>query len=168
MFGEHLGLFHKRKYGLDFRGVRYPNIIGPGSPPAASSSLSWVIEECVKGNTFTIPFKPETKLPSVYLKDAAGSIVALGKAPLGNIKTVNYVVDGLTPTPSAGDLADAVRGKIHGAQIDFHPDPDVQDFVDYFVRPIDDSKARDEWGWKPQYNLDKMVDGFIQRVRIRP
>lgn len=168
MFGEHLGLFYKSKYGRDFRGVRYPNIIGPGRPPAGSSPSSWVIEECAKGNPFTLPWNSETKLPSLYVKDAAWSLVALGDAPLENINTVNYVVDGLTPTPSAGELADAVRSKVPGAQIDFHPVPEIQNYIDSLVRPVDDSNARQEWGWKPQYDLEGMVDDFLQEVKLHP
>jgi nucleoside-diphosphate-sugar epimerase len=142
VFGEQLGLFYKRKYGLDFRGVRYPNVMGPGRPPGRATSLSRVIEECARGNTFTMPMKPETKLPSVYFKDAARAIVALGKAPLEEIKTVNYIVNGLIPTPSAGELADTIRDQIPGAPIDFQSDPELQGFIDGFFRPIDDSNAR--------------------------
>ncbi len=61
VFGEHMGLFYKRKYGLDFRGIRYPSVIGPGvTTPGAVQYTSWVIEECARGNPFTIWVTPET------------------------------------------------------------------------------------------------------------
>ena len=61
VFGEHMGLFYRRKYQLDFRGLRYPSIIGPGvRTPGVAQYTSWVIEECAKGNPFTIWVKPET------------------------------------------------------------------------------------------------------------
>jgi threonine 3-dehydrogenase len=55
VFCEHMGLFYKRKYGLDFRGLRYPSIVGPGvKTPGMAQFTSWAIEESVKGNPFTI------------------------------------------------------------------------------------------------------------------
>jgi threonine 3-dehydrogenase len=167
LFGEHLGLFYKSKYGLDFRSVRYPNITGLGRPPAGSSSLSWVIEECGKGNPFTMPLTPETRLPNMYIKDAASALIMLGQAPLENIKTVNYVVDGIKPTPSVGELAEAVRARVSGAQIDFQTDPNLQRFVDEFVRPLDDSNAREEWGWKLDYDLEQMVDDIVKELETK-
>ena len=109
VFGEHMGLFYKRKYGLDFRAIRYPSIVGPGvKTPGVAQFTSWVIEECAKGEPFTITLKPETKVPVIYFKDAAQAIVRLGEAPLENIKTVNYIVAGVSPIASAGELADIV------------------------------------------------------------
>lgn len=169
LFGEHLGLFYKRKYGLDFRSVRYPNIVGPGRAPGGSGVYwSWVVEACAKGQPFTMPVRPDSRVPLMYFKDAARALVRLGAAPVDAIKTVSYVLDGVTPTPTAGELAAMVRAHVPGAQIAFEPDPQVQRVVDEVVRPIDDRNARQEWDWAPAYGLERMVGDFLQEIRRNP
>jgi threonine 3-dehydrogenase len=169
LFGEHLGLFYKRKYGLDFRSVRYPNIVGPGRAPGGSGVYwSWVVEACAKEQPFTMPVRPDSRMPLMYFKDAARALVYLGAAPVDAIKTVNYVLDGVTPTPEAGEVAAMVRAHIPGAQIAFQPDPQIQRVVDNVVRPIDDRHARQEWHWAPAYDLERMVGDFLQELRRNP
>jgi len=166
-FGEHLGLFYKRKYGLDYRCVRYPSIIGPGvKTPGAVQYTSWVIEECAKGKPFTIWARPETRVSLVYFKDAARAIVQLADAPLNNIKTVNYLLAGANP--SASELAGLVRARIPDAQIDFQPDPSLQFIISRLTVRFDDSRAREEWGWEPRYTQDEMVDDFLREMREHP
>ncbi|HEU0001466.1 MAG TPA: NAD-dependent epimerase/dehydratase family protein [Ktedonobacteraceae bacterium] len=166
-FGEHLGLFYKRKYGLDYRCVRYPSIIGPGvKTPGAVQYTSWVIEECAKGKPFTIWARPETRVSLVYFKDAARAIVQLADAPLDNIKTVNYLLAGANP--SASELADLVRARIPDARIDFQPDPSLQFIISRLTVRFDDSRAREEWGWEPRYTQDEMVDDFLHEMKEHP
>jgi threonine 3-dehydrogenase len=166
LFGEHLGLFSRRKYEIDFRGIRFPSVVGPGvKTPAVSQYTSWMIEESVRGNPFTAWVKPGTKLPIVYYKDAARAIVELAEAPKEKIQTVNYLLDGVTPTPSAGELADAVRSKIPGARIDFQPDWELQKILDKALHPLDDRSARREWNWAPSYDLERMLEHFISELK---
>lgn len=168
VFGEHMGLFYKRKYGLDFRGIRYPSVIGPGvSTPGAVQYTSWVIEECARGNPFTIWVEPETRMPVMYIREAAEATIQLAQAPPERIETINYIVDGRKPTPSAGELAQTVRAQIPDAQIDFKPDPQIQPLLDEMCRPLDDSRARQEWDWQPRYDLERMVTEFLQRLKGR-
>jgi threonine 3-dehydrogenase len=169
VFSELMGLFYKRKYGLDFRGVRYPSIVGPGvKTVGVDRYISWVIEESVKGNPYTIYVKPETRFPVMYFKDAAQAIIKLGQAPIETIKTVIYVIAGPTPIASAQELADMVRAKIPGAKIDFKPDLELQKILDKFIIPLDDSVARNEWNWMPGYDQERIVDDFIKEMRIHP
>jgi len=169
VFCEHMGLFYRRKYGLDFRGVRYPSIVGPGARALGPAQYtSWVIEACAKGNPYNIWANPETKWPIMYFRDAARAIVKLRETPLGKIKTVNYVLAGISPIPSASELADVVKSKVPGAQIDFTPIPQVQKMVDKMLVPIDDSNAQKEWGWSPKFSLETMVDDFLQELKLNP
>jgi threonine 3-dehydrogenase len=169
VFCELMGRFYKRKFGLDFRGLRYPSIVGPGvKTPGIVQYTSWVIEECYKGNPYTIHVKPETRVPVMYFKDAARAIVMLGEAPVEEIKTVNYLVAGAGEVASARELADMVSEKIPGARITFEPDLQLQDILDRLMKPIDDAKAREEWGWRPIYDLQRMVDDFIEELRKNP
>lgn len=169
LFCEHMGLFFKRKYGLDFRGVRFPAFVGPGVEALGAMQFSSrVIEECGRGNPYTIRITPETKIPIIYVKDAARAIIMLGEALLGRIKTVNYVLAGISPTPSARDLTDVLRVKVPGAQIHFKPDPKLQHDLDRLFRPIDDSHARNEWDWQPLYDQERMVDDFLAEFKLNP
>ena len=169
VFGEHMGLFYRRKHGIDFRGIRYPSIIGPGvRTPGAVQYTSWVIESCAQGRPYTIWVEPETRVSVMYIKDAALATVQLAQAPRQNLTTVNYLVNGVTPTPSAGELADVVRAKIPGARIAFEPDDDIQRLIQASLRPLDDQKARQEWGWQPSYDLDSLVDDFLLELKAHP
>ena len=169
VFGEHLGAFYKRTYGLDFRGLRYPSIVGPGvKTPSIVQHTSWIIEESAKGNPFTVAVSPEFAVPILYFKDAARAAVDLSRAPAGPIVTGTYLVDGHRPTPTAAQLVEKVRSRIPGAEISFEPDPVMQPLLDKAIHPIDDTRARTEWGWSPGYDLDAMVDDFLAEMRVHP
>ncbi len=169
VFGEQLGTYYKHKYDLDFRGLRYPSIIGPGvTTHSVVTFTSLVIEECARGNPYTIPVTPETALPVMYYKDAARAMIHLGQAPMESIRTVNYVVDGPKPTPTSGQLAAMVRQRIPGAQITFEPDAELQALIDEVVLPLDDRRARAEWDWQPTFSLEAMIDHFIAELRDHP
>ena len=169
VFGEHMGLFYRQKHGIDFRGIRYPSIIGPGvRTPGAVQYTSWVIESCAQGRPYTIWVEPDTRVSVMYIKDAALATVQLAQAPPQAITTVNYLVNGVTPTPSAGELADVVRSKIAGARIEFKPDEDIQRLIRDSLRPLDDHKARQEWGWNPRYDLEGLVADFLLELKTHP
>jgi threonine 3-dehydrogenase len=169
VFGEQLGNYYKMKFGLDFRGLRYPSIIGPGvTTPSVVQFTSWVIEECAKGNPFTITVTPETAVAVMYYKDAARAMIQLGEAPVEGIKTVNYLVDGVKPTPTAGRLAEIVRSRIPEARIRFEPNPILQPAIDQVARPLDDGFARAEWGWEPAYDPEAIVEDFLAELRDHP
>ena len=162
VFGEHLGLFYRRKYGLDFRGIRYPSVVGPGvSSPGAVQYTSLMIERPAQGQRFAVWVTPETRVPIMHLDEAAAATIALADAPADRIETVNYLVDGMKPTPSAGEIAEAVRARIPGAEIAFEPNPKLQKAIEGLVRPLDDSRARAEWGWAPTHDLDRIVASFL-------
>ena len=169
VFSELLGQFYKRKYGLDFRGVRYPSIVGPGvKTPGIVQYNAWVIEECAKGKPYIMYVKPETRCPVMYFKDSARAIVMLGAAPVENIKMVNYIIAGPTPAASAQELVDLVRSKVPGARIEFQVDEKRQKIIDGFTKPLDDGVARREWGWKPEYDPERIVEDFLEEMKMHP
>jgi threonine 3-dehydrogenase len=169
VFGENMGLFYKRKFGLDFRSVRYPAIVGPGvKTPGVVQYNSWAIEECAQGRAYSIYVDPQTRCPVMYYKDSAASLIQLAKAPAENIKMVNYLVTGFNPPASAGELAEIVRQKIPGAKLDFKPDPEIQKVISGFLRTLDDSKAREEWGWRPQYDQERIVEDMLLELKQHP
>ena len=96
----------------------------------------------------------------LHYQDAARAAIELAQAPFESIKSINYLVDGIQPTPTAGEIADAVRSRISDADITFSP-PDGG--AAGSVR-IDDSAAREEWGWQPNFDTEGMVDAVIAEV----
>jgi nucleoside-diphosphate-sugar epimerase len=165
VFGELMGRFYQRKYRLDFRGVRYPAIVGPGiKTPGAVQYAGWMIEESAKRKPFTVWVRPDTITRVMYFKDAASAVVRLAAAPVANIRMAVYLVGGTTTT--AQEIADVVRDRLPTAQIDFRPDPELQPLFDTNTRPIDDRVARQEWGWQPSYDLTGMVDDFLRELEL--
>ena len=104
----------------------------------------------------------------MYIKDAALATVQLAQAPRQAITTVNYLVNGVTPTPSAAELAGIVRSKISGARIEFKSDANIQQLIQESLRPLDDHRARQEWGWEPRYDLENLVEDFLQDLNNHP
>jgi len=166
VFGEGAGLFFKRKYGLDFRSVRLPSIVGPGVREGGLINFtSAMIEQCYCGNPCTVNVTPETRIPVLHTDDAARAMLNLAEAPLERVRTVNYLVDGVKPTPSAGEMAEMVRAKIPGAQIDFQPLKEWQPLVDMLAVPIDDRRAGQEWGWQPSLDYRGIIDDFVFHLK---
>jgi nucleoside-diphosphate-sugar epimerase len=167
LFGEHMGRFYRRKYGIDYRCVRYPSIVGPGvRTPGSVQYTSWVIENAAKGNPFTIWVRPDTRVPILYFKDAALATVTLAEAPADRIKMVNYLLGG--PRPTALELVNLVRQRFPAAEINFEVNAELQFRLDNSLRPLDDRFARDEWGWKPTYGVDAMIDDFLAELSQHP
>ncbi len=74
----------------------------------------------------------------------------------------------MPPTPSADALADRVRERVPGAKIDFRVDPKRQAFVDRLMKPVDDRFARNEWGWNPVFDTERMLDDFLADLAAYP
>ena len=161
VLGENLGAYYRQKYGLDFRGLRYPSIVGPGVTTwSVAQYTSWMIEKPALGEPFDVWVPPEAVVAVLYYQDAARAAIELSDAPTDAIKSINYLVDGVQPTPTAGELADVVRSRIPDAEINFSAPADA---VAGSVR-IDDSAAREEWGWRPNFDTAGMVDALIAEV----
>ncbi len=167
VFAEGVGRFYKRKYGLDYRGIRYPAIVGPGVRATGYITYtSAMIEYAAKGEPYTVTIEPATRVPLVHVEDAARAMIVLGRAPVENIQTVTYLINGVQPVPTAGEMAEIVRRRIPGAQIDFHPDPARQAVLKLSARLIDDTCARQEWNWQPGYDTyEKILDSYLTSLQ---
>jgi nucleoside-diphosphate-sugar epimerase len=104
----------------------------------------------------------------MYFKDAASCVIKLARAPRENIQMVNYLVAGVKPVATAQELADIVKSRIPGAKIEFKPDMELQKILDKLLHPLDDGIAEMEWGWKADYNQEKIVDDFIAEMKNNP
>ncbi len=170
VFGELLGRFYGRKFGVDFRGLRLPSVVGPGAKTAHMSIYNaWAIEEPLKGNPYALNVAPETKCPAIYYKDAARALLMLAEADVSDIRTVVYNIAGILPHYTALELVETVRSRIPGARLTFNPDPHIMSLLSGLARlEIDESRAREEWGWTASYDLPAMVDDFIKAFSDEP
>jgi len=163
---ERVGEQYHRKYGVNFRGVRFPPILGAGRKDSAHSAFSYLaIRESVLGRPYTIYVDKETRMPLIYIKDAVGSLISLKEANEGSLKRRIYNIHGFYL--QAGELAQEVQKRIPQAQLDFSPDPTMLDVISNWPT-LDDTRARDEWGWRPKYELADSVEDFIAEVRANP
>lgn len=106
----------------------------------------------------------------MYYKEAARAMLELRDAPAEDIRTVNYILAGVSPAPSAGEIADAVRDRVPGARIRFEPDREIQAILDRrrSLYRIDDGSAQREWGWSSEYNLAQVVDEVLKELGLDP
>lgn len=169
LVGEVVGRVYRHKFGLDFRAVRFPTIIGPGvRTPGAAYAYACLVEGPAKGKAAETRLTPETRMPTLYYKDAVRALILLGDAPGEAINTAIYTLSGVRSNPSAADLVEVVRGKVPDLRVSYNPDPVLVEFIDHLSKPIDDSKAQQEWGWRPAYGLEEMVTDFIGELRSNP
>ena len=162
VFSENLGLSYRRQYGLDFRSLRIPGMVGPGlRAHGFFEYVSKAIGAAIAGEPYSVCVDPRTRIPVMYLDDLARAFTDLAATPIERVPTANYLVLGPTPVPSAGEMVERVKSKIPGAQLDFKIDPAVQEMIDTLPKAFDDRYAREEWGWRPRYNLDDIIDAFI-------
>jgi len=162
---ERLGEYYHRRYGLDFRAVRFPPIFGLGR--AASSGwtafTSVAVEEAALGRPYAMRVAPETATGVLYIRDAAQSLADLAKADGGHLTQRCYSLHGFVVT--ARELAEAIVRHVPDARITFEPDEQITEFVNSIPQKLDDSLARKDWGWRPRHDLDEAVADFVKTVR---
>ncbi len=167
LLSENIGLYYKRQYGLDYRAIRLPNVIGPGTQTHGYLEyFNKAIEESAKGNPYSVYVAPHVRIPVMYIHDAVRAFLELAQAPLAQITTVNYIVLGPTPFPTAQELVDTVKVKIPGARLDFKVDDEITKLIDSATaKPFEDKHARQEWGWKHRYSVEEIVDEFLAQMK---
>lgn len=171
LYIELLGRFYRRKFGLDFRAVRYCMVMRPGvKVRALPVFMLWMVENAALGQPFECFAAEDVAVPVLYYKDAVRATMMLYDAPEEQIKTVCYNLAGISPTPTAGELEKAIKKFIPEAQITYNPDPLVMEYYrTRGVSTIDDARAREELGWKPEFtDIGKVVADFIEEVKTRP
>jgi threonine 3-dehydrogenase len=165
--GELLGRYYHRKYGIDFRSVRLPAVVGPGSKTKHVSIYSaWAIEKSALGEPYEIFVTPETACPVVYFKDAAQAFRDIARVPQERIKTMNYNIVGVRPIPTAEKLKEIILRFLPQAQLSFKPDPLAMAYQKMHQGvEWDETPAATEWDWKPTYTLEGVVEDFIQELK---
>ena len=168
VFGELLGTYYHRRFGIDFRGIRFPQLIGPGIKSEGYGQYNpRMIESAIQGVPFEAWVTQETSIPMMYIKDAIRSLVELFEADENRIKTRIYNVGQILPPPTAGELLGELEKHFQKTAISFKPDPKAMEVLKTLPTRMDDRNARTEWGWSVRYGLKEMVEDFIKESRLR-
>jgi len=166
VFSELLGLYYHRRFGIDFRGVRFPQLIGPGIKSEGYGQYNpRMIESALRGIPFEAWVTKETSIPLMYIKDAIRSLEELFEADESKIKTRIYNVGQITPSPTAGDLLEEIKKHFKDVSITFNPDPKAMEVLKTIPKQLYDQEARIEWGWSIHYGLKEMVEDFVKEFK---
>jgi nucleoside-diphosphate-sugar epimerase len=165
--GELLGDYYVRKYGLDVRGLRYPGIISHETLPGGGTTdyAVAIYYDAVKYNKYTCFVSAETQLPMMYMPDCIKATIDLLKADFKSLKHhSNFNVSAMSFT--AAELAESIKKYQPDFTISYEPDY-RQAIADSWPASIDDSAARQEWGWKPSFDLDAMTQDMLKNIKIK-
>lgn len=162
--GELLGNYYHEKWGLDFRGVRFPGLINAGVPGGGTTDYALhMYVDGLRHGRYECYVGPESTVPMMYMADALRALVELSDAPREKLQRCIYNIAAVSPT--ADEFADAVRARVPGVEITYAVDPYRQGILDSWPNRVDDTCAREEWGWAHEYDLDKMSDDLIARLK---
>ncbi|MEO0079605.1 MAG: L-threonine 3-dehydrogenase [candidate division WOR-3 bacterium] len=160
--GELLGDYYFRRFGLDVRGLRYPGIISHETLPGGGTT-DYAVEifyEAIKHKKYKCFLREDTRLPMMYMPDCIRATIMLAEAPIENLKHhCDFNVGALSF--SAGELAACIKKYIPEFTVTYEPDF-RQAIADSWPMSIDDSAAREEWGWQPEFDLDMMVRDMLE------
>ncbi|MFX0042503.1 MAG: NAD-dependent epimerase/dehydratase family protein [Candidatus Hodarchaeota archaeon] len=164
--GELLAEYYYKKYGLDTRSMRLPGIISSETLPGGGTT-DYAVEifyEAIKNKQYTCFLKEDTVLPMMYMPDCLKCMIDLLEADNIKLKRRVYNVTGMSF--SAGEIAAEIKKHIPEFKIEYKPDF-RQEIADSWPRSIDDSLAREEWGWNPSFNLTSMTKDMIDVLSKR-
>jgi nucleoside-diphosphate-sugar epimerase len=161
---ELLGEYYTRKFNLDFRSLRYPGIISSEALPGGGTTdyAVAIFYEAIKNKRFTSFLSKDTRLPMMYMPDCIKSTIDLIEADAKKLAHRTFNVAAVSFTPE--ELANEIKKIIPDFQIDYKPDFH-QAIADSWPKSIDDSVARKEWGWKPEYDLPTMTKDMIKKLK---
>ncbi len=165
--GELIGNYYVKRFNVDIRGVRYPGIISSETPPGGGTT-DYAVEvfyEAIKKKKYTFFVRENTVLPMMYMPDCIKGTIQLMEADFSKLK--HHADFNLAAMSfSAKELAEEIKKHIPEFVCEYRPDF-RQKIADSWPRSIDDSAAREEWGWKPNYDLSKMVKEMIEKLEER-
>ncbi len=163
--GENWANYYHEKYGLDIRSIRFPGVIGYQSLPGGGTTdyAVDIYHKAVKEESFECFLSKATKLPMIFIDDVIRATLELMDAPIKNISVrTSYNLQGMSFTPE--EVFHSIEKKYPSFNIKYSPDF-RQDIADSWPRSIDDSMARKDWGWKPIFDLDKMTQVMLQKLK---
>jgi nucleoside-diphosphate-sugar epimerase len=163
--GELLCQYYFIKYGLDVRSLRYPGIISWKTPPGGGTTdyAVAIYYEALKNRSYDCFVNSDTVLPMMYMDDAVRATLELMEAEKEKI-TIRTSYNLTAISFSAKELAESVTKYIDNFKCTFTPD-ERQKIADSWPKTIDNSKARNDWGWKHDFDLDKISVEMIKNLK---
>jgi len=165
--GELLCDYYVARYGVDARGLRYPGIVSAETLPGGGTT-DYAVEiyyAAIEKGAYTCFLNEDTKLPMMYMPDCIKSTIDLMEADYDRlIHHGDFNVGSMSF--SAGELAASIRGHIPDFRTTYNPDY-RQAIADSWPSSVDDTAAREEWDWRPEYDLRAMTEDMLTRLRAR-
>ncbi len=167
VFSERLGEYYHRKFGVDFRAVRLPSVIGPGRGGGGASAYSTLmISEPALKRPYQVYVEEDVIMPLLYIKDGVDCLIRLYEADNTKLKRRVYCIAGFSPT--AKEIYDAVKKALPNAAIQFKPDRELTEIVRSWPKSLKETKAFEDWGWKTKFHLKETVEDFVKEVQAHP
>ena len=163
--GERWCEYYFKKYGVDVRSVRYPGLISWKTMPGGGTT-DYAVEiyhEALKKGSYECFLEKGTKLPMMFMDDAIRATISLMESPSEHIKVrSSYNLASMSFSPE--DVAHSIQKHIPNFKIGYAPDF-RQEIASSWPSSIDDSPARKEWGWKPQFDLDSTTVEMLSNLK---
>ncbi len=163
--GELWCQYYNQRWGLDVRSIRYPGLISWKSEPGGGTT-DYAVEiyhEALKHGKYTSFLSENTYLPMMYMDDAIRGTIELMEASAEKIKSrMAYNLSAMSFSPK--EIAASIQKHIPSFTIDYAPDF-RQQIADGWPQSIDDSAARADWGWKHNFDLDKMTVDMLMHLK---
>jgi nucleoside-diphosphate-sugar epimerase len=163
--GERWCAWYHANHGVDVRSLRYPGLISWKTAPGGGTTdyAVEIFHAALKSGRYTCFLKEDQALPMMYMPDALRATLELIDAPAPRVRERgSYNLAGMSFTPR--QIADTIRARVPGFELRCTPDF-RQQIAESWPRSIDDSAARRDWGWRPRYDLDAMVDDMLANLR---
>lgn len=163
--GEFWCNYYHHRYGVDVRSLRYPGLISYKSSPGGGTT-DYAIEifyEALENNHYDCYLRKDSCLPMMYMPDAIRATLELMEAPQRNISVrTSYNISGISFNPA--EISAEIQKHIPGFSISYKPDY-RQAIADSWPQSIDDSVARSDWHWQPEYNLEKLAADMLENMK---
>ena len=166
--GELLCDYYYHKFGVDTRGVRFPGLISYKTLPGGGTTdyAVHIYYEALRSKKYTSYIGPGTKMDMMYMPDALDAIVDLMEAdPKKLVHRNAFNVTAMSFAPE--DIARSIQKFIPEFELDYDVDPVRQAIAESWPNSLDDSAAREEWGWNPKYDLDAMTEDMLKNLKVK-
>jgi nucleoside-diphosphate-sugar epimerase len=164
--GELLCDYYFERFGVDTRGVRFPGLISYEALPGGGTTdyAVHIYYEALKTKEFTCNIKAGTKMDMMYMPDALDSIVNLMEADGSKLKHRNaFNIGAMSFGPE--EIYGEIKKNILEFKMIYDVDPVKQKIAESWPNSLDDSDARNEWGWNPRYNLETMTKDMLEKLK---
>jgi len=163
--GELLCDYYASRFDVDARGVRYPGLISHVAQPGGGTT-DYAVEifyGAIESGAYTCFLAADTQLDMMYMPDAIRAAMEVMEADGSRLRHRNaFNVTAMQLTPAT--LAESLAGHVPGFRMSYRVDPVRQAIAESWPRRIDDTAAREEWGWRPEYDLERMTADMLEHL----